>query len=209
MKTIIEQNNAKRLPISSLARTTLSTGLLFRLGLNTSQSLLSDIISVKKPDLRSALVSKKCDCHCEHVKKLARCSNEVWAVSIIRRLNNSFAELSAIFAQLRSSGFSMTPSQLKKVLNENWGEGWLKNFKNFEVRPFAAASIGQVHKATLKSGETVAIKVQFPGVKKSIDNDLNTLKFIMKNSGMLPANFPLEYYISQCGELLRQETTMS
>ena len=115
-------------------------------------------------------------------------------------------ELSAIFAQLRSSGFSMTPSQLKKVLNENWGEGWLKNFKNFEVRPFAAASIGQVHKATLKSGETVAIKVQFPGVKKSIDNDLNTLKFIMKNSGMLPANFPLEYYISQCGELLRQET---
>ena len=115
-------------------------------------------------------------------------------------------ELAAIFAQLRSSGFSMTPRQLKKVLNENWGEGWLKNFKNFEVRPFAAASIGQVHKATLKSGETVAIKVQFPGVKKSIDNDLNTLKFIMKNSGMLPANFPLEYYISQCGELLRQET---
>ena len=53
----------------------------------------------------------------------------------------------------------MTPSQLKKVLNENWGEGWLKNFKNFEVWPFAAASIGQVHKATLKSGETVAIKI--------------------------------------------------
>ena len=100
----------------------------------------------------------------------------------------------------------MTPSQLKKVLNENWGEGWLKKFKNFEVRPFAAASIGQVHKAILASGETVAIKVQFPGVKKSIDNDLNTLKFIMKNSGMLPVNFPLEYYISQCGELLRQET---
>ena len=115
-------------------------------------------------------------------------------------------ELSSIFAQLRSSGYSMTPSQLKKVLNENWGEGWLKKFKNFEVRPFAAASIGQVHKAILASGETVAIKVQFPGVKKSIDNDLNTLKFIMKNSGMLPANFPLEYYISQCGELLRQET---
>ena len=71
------------------------------------------------------------------------------------------------------------------------GRRLVKNFKNFEVRPFAAASIGQVHKATLKSGETVAIKVQFPGVKKSIDNDLNTLKFIMKNSGMLPATFRL------------------
>jgi predicted unusual protein kinase regulating ubiquinone biosynthesis (AarF/ABC1/UbiB family) len=207
MKTIIEQNNAKRLPISSLARTTLSTGLLFRLGLNTSQSLLSDIISVKKPDLRSALVSKKNVT--ATVNTLKNLRGAAMKFGQLVSLDDSIIlspELAAIFAQLRSSGFSMTPRQLKKVLNENWGEGWLKNFKNFEVRPFAAASIGQVHKATLKSGETVAIKVQFPGVKKSIDNDLNTLKFIMKNSGMLPANFPLEYYISQCGELLRQET---
>ena len=207
MKNIIEQNNAKRLPVSSLARTTLSTGLLFRLGLNTSQSLLSDIISVKKPDLRSALVSKKNVT--ATVNTLKNLRGAAMKFGQLVSLDDSIIlspELSSIFAQLRSSGYSMTPSQLKKVLNENWGEGWLKNFKNFEVRPFAAASIGQVHKAILASGETVAIKVQFPGVKKSIDNDLNTLKFIMKNSGMLPANFPLEYYISQCGELLRQET---
>ena len=183
MKTIIEQNNAKRLPISSLARTTLSTGLLFRLGLNTSQSLLSDIISVKKPDLRSALVSKKNVTATVNTLKNLRGAAMMFGQLV--SLDDSIIlspELSAIFAQLRSSGYSMTPSQLKKVLNENWGEGWVKNFKNFEVRPFAAASIGQVHKATLKSGETVAIKVQFPGVKKSIDNDLNTLKFIKKNS---------------------------
>jgi predicted unusual protein kinase regulating ubiquinone biosynthesis (AarF/ABC1/UbiB family) len=100
----------------------------------------------------------------------------------------------------------MTPSQLKKILNQNWGDGWLRNFKHFEVRPFAAASIGQVHKATLKSGEIVAIKVQFPGVRQSIDNDLSSLKFIMKTSGMLPAKFPLDYYITQCGDLLKRET---
>ena len=207
MKNIIAQNNAKRLPVSSLARTTLSTGLLFRLGLNTSQSLLSDIVSVKKPDLRSALVSKKNVT--ATVNTLKNLRGAAMKFGQLVSLDDSIIlspELSSIFAQLRSSGYSMTPSQLKKVLNENWGEGWLKKFKNFEVRPFAAASIGQVHKAILASGETVAIKVQFPGVKKSIDNDLNTLKFIMKNSGMLPANFPLEYYISQCGELLRQET---
>jgi predicted unusual protein kinase regulating ubiquinone biosynthesis (AarF/ABC1/UbiB family) len=52
----------------------------------------------------------------------------------------------------------MTPSQLKKVLNQNWGDDWLKHFKHFDVRPFAAASIGQVHRASLKSGEVVAIK---------------------------------------------------
>jgi predicted unusual protein kinase regulating ubiquinone biosynthesis (AarF/ABC1/UbiB family) len=164
-------------------------------------------MSVKKPDLRSALVSKKNVA--ATVNTLKNLRGAAMKFGQLVSLDDSIIftpELSSIFAQLRSSGYSMTPSQLKKVLNENWGEGWLKKFKNFEVRPFAAASIGQVHKAILASGETVAIKVQFPGVKKSIDNDLNTLKFIMKNSGMLPANFPLEYYISQCGELLRQET---
>ena len=164
-------------------------------------------MSVKKPDLRSALVSKKNVT--ATVNTLKNLRGAAMKFGQLVSLDDSIIlspELSSIFAQLRSSGYSMTPSQLKKVLNENWGEGWLKNFKNFEVRPFAAASIGQVHKAILASGETVAIKVQFPGVKKSIDNDLNTLKFIMKNSGMLPANFPLEYYITQCGELLRQET---
>ena len=164
-------------------------------------------MSVKKPDLRSALVSKKNVT--ATVNTLKNLRGAAMKFGQLVSLDDSIIlspELSSIFAQLRSSGYSMTPSQLKKVLNENWGEGWLKKFKNFEVRPFAAASIGQVHKAILASGETVAIKVQFPGVKKSIDNDLNTLKFIMKNSGMLPANFPLEYYISQCGELLRQET---
>jgi predicted unusual protein kinase regulating ubiquinone biosynthesis (AarF/ABC1/UbiB family) len=59
VKNLSEKENAKRLPISSLARTTLSAGLLLRLGVNTSQSLMSDLISVKKPDLKSALISKK------------------------------------------------------------------------------------------------------------------------------------------------------
>jgi len=52
----------------------------------------------------------------------------------------------------------------------------------------------------------VAIKVQFPGVRESIDNDLGILKFIMKTSGMLPTNFALDYYITQCGDLLKRET---
>ena len=207
MKNLNKENNAKRLPISSLARATLSTGLLLRLGLNTSQNLFSDIITLKKPDLRSALVSKKNVT--ATVSTLKNLRGAAMKFGQLMSLDESIIlspDLAAVFAQLRSSGYSMTPSQLKKILNQNWGDGWLKNFIHFEVRPFAAASIGQVHKATLKSGEIVAIKVQFPGVRQSIDNDLGSLKFIMKTSGMLPANFPLDYYISQCGDLLKRET---
>ena len=207
MKNLHNENNAKHLPVSSLARSTLSTGLLLRLGFNTSQNLFSDIITLKKPDLRSALVSKKnVTATVNTLKNLRGAAMKFGQLMSMDESIILSPDLAAVFAQLRSSGYSMTPSQLKKILNQNWGNGWLSNFKHFEVRPFAAASIGQVHKATLKSGEIVAIKVQFPGVRQSIDNDLSSLKFIMKTSGMLPAKFPLDYYINQCGDLLKRET---
>ena len=207
MKNLSEKENAKRLPISSTARTTLSAGLLLRLGINTSQSLMSDLFSVKRPDLKSALISKKnVTATVDTLKNLRGAAMKFGQLLSLDETVILSPDLAAIFAQLQSSGYSMTPSQLKKVLNHNWGDDWLKHFKYFDVRPFAAASIGQVHKATLKSGEVVAIKVQFPGVKQSIDSDLATLKFIMKTSGMLPENFPLEHYLSQCGDLLKRET---
>ena len=207
MKNLSEKENAKRLPISSLARTTLSAGLLLRLGINTSQSLMSDLFSVKRPDLKSALISKKnVSATVDTLKNLRGAAMKFGQLLSLDETVILSPDLAAIFAQLQSSGYSMTPSQLKKVLNQNWGDDWLKHFKHFDVRPFAAASIGQVHRASLKSGEVVAIKVQFPGVKQSIDSDLATLKFMMKTSGMLPANFPLEHYISQCGDLLKRET---
>lgn len=190
-----------------MARTTLSAGLLLRLGINTSQSLMSDLFSVKRPNLKSALISKKnVTATVDTLKNLRGAAMKFGQLLSLDETVILSPDLAAIFAQLQSSGYSMTPSQLKKVLNHNWGDDWLKHFKYFDVRPFAAASIGQVHKATLKSGEVVAIKVQFPGVKQSIDSDLATLKFIMKTSGMLPENFPLEHYLSQCGDLLKRET---
>ena len=79
-------------------------------------------------------------------------------------------ELSQIMARLRDNADFMPPSQLKKVLASQWPAGWLKDFSRFDVRPIAAASIGQVHRATLRDGRELAIKVQYPGVARSIDS---------------------------------------
>jgi predicted unusual protein kinase regulating ubiquinone biosynthesis (AarF/ABC1/UbiB family) len=48
-------------------------------------------------------------------------------------------------------------------------------FTQWEPDPFAAASIGQVHRATTKGGERVAVKVQYPGIDRAIENDLKSL----------------------------------
>ena len=52
-------------------------------------------------------------------------------------------------------------------------------FDAFEREPFAAASLGQVHRARLKSGEPVAVKIQYPGIDRSIDSDFANLKTML------------------------------
>jgi predicted unusual protein kinase regulating ubiquinone biosynthesis (AarF/ABC1/UbiB family) len=52
-------------------------------------------------------------------------------------------------------------------------------FDGFERDPFAAASLGQVHRARLRSGEAVAVKIQYPGIERSIDSDFSNLKAML------------------------------
>ncbi len=51
-------------------------------------------------------------------------------------------------------------------------------FAEWEAEPFAAASIGQVHRATTRNGEKVAVKVQYPGIDKAIENDLKSISLL-------------------------------
>jgi predicted unusual protein kinase regulating ubiquinone biosynthesis (AarF/ABC1/UbiB family) len=51
-------------------------------------------------------------------------------------------------------------------------------FASWEREPFAAASIGQVHRAVTKGGEAVAVKVQYPGIDKAIENDLKSISLL-------------------------------
>ena len=53
-------------------------------------------------------------------------------------------------------------------------------------QPFAAASIGQVHVAQTKSGQNVAVKIQYPGVAQGIESDINNLLGVLKVANVLP-----------------------
>ncbi|KAI2623464.1 ABC1-domain-containing protein [Xylaria nigripes] len=76
--------------------------------------------------------------------------------------------------------------QRDRVLAASLGPTWRDLFEEFEDTPIAAASIGQVHRATLKSGRKVAVKIQFPGVADSINSDLDNISLLLKGSKMLP-----------------------
>ena len=58
-------------------------------------------------------------------------------------------------------------------------------FRSFDPRPFAAASIGQVHRAVTDDGRDVVVKVQYPGVDDAVDSDLAHLRLVLKASGLV------------------------
>ncbi|MEM9426264.1 MAG: AarF/ABC1/UbiB kinase family protein [Pseudomonadota bacterium] len=114
-------------------------------------------------------------------------------------------ELAEIMARLRAEADFMPPKQLKQMLNEELSPDWLSRFAQFDVRPIAAASIGQVHKARLKDGREVAIKVQYPGIARSIDSDVSNVGRLIKLSGMMPPGLELEPFLDEARKQLHEE----
>ncbi|WP_147104858.1 AarF/ABC1/UbiB kinase family protein [Tateyamaria sp. syn59] len=114
-------------------------------------------------------------------------------------------ELADIMARLRADADFMPPRQLRDVLNAEWGTGWRARFASFDVRPIAAASIGQVHRAQLPDGTDLAIKVQYPGIARSIDSDVANIGRLIRLSGLLPEGFALEPYLDEARAQLREE----
>lgn len=97
------------------------------------------------------------------------------------------APIQEVLQRVQDKADYMPAWQRDRVLVSNLGEGWRDLFSEFEETPMAAASIGQVHKAVLKSnGRKVAVKIQFPGVAASIDSDLDNLGILLNATKLLP-----------------------
>ena len=114
-------------------------------------------------------------------------------------------ELAAILAQLRSQAHRMPPEQLRRVLDSEWGPDWRRRFARFNATPIAAASIGQVHRATLPDGRELAIKVQYPGVRESIDSDVDNVATLLRVSGVLPRELNLAPLLAEAKSQLHEE----
>ena len=115
-------------------------------------------------------------------------------------------ELAEIMARLRENAHHMRPQQLQKVLASQWGANWRTRFRQFDARPIAAASIGQVHKAVTHDGRELAIKVQYPGVRESIDADVDNVATLLRMSGLLPRELDIAPLLADAKRQLAEET---
>uniref|UniRef100_A0A668ANX7 Atypical kinase COQ8A, mitochondrial n=1 Tax=Myripristis murdjan TaxID=586833 RepID=A0A668ANX7_9TELE len=107
-------------------------------------------------------------------------------------------QLAKIFDRVRQSADFMPIKQMTKALNSDLGPNWRDKLESFEERPFAAASIGQVHLARMKDGREVAMKIQYPGVAQSINSDVNNLMTVLNMSNALPEGTALKELALEC-----------
>ncbi|XP_047498789.1 atypical kinase COQ8A, mitochondrial-like [Penaeus chinensis] len=110
-------------------------------------------------------------------------------------------QLQKIFERVRQSADFMPAWQLENALVDQFGPDWRSLVTTFDERPFAAASIGQVHLATLPDGRSVAMKIQYPGVAEGIDSDINNLIGTLKIANILPEGL----YVDSVIEVAKKE----
>lgn len=92
---------------------------------------------------------------------------------------------------VRQGADVMPKSQLNQVLDAELGADWSTKLTSFDYEPIAAASIGQVHKAT-KDGMEVAMKIQYPGVADSIESDIENVKLLLDYTNLIPKGLFLD-----------------
>ncbi|BET01424.1 ABC1 family [Nesidiocoris tenuis] len=109
--------------------------------------------------------------------------------------------LQAAFERVRQSADFMPTSQVEGVLKRELGDEWRSRFVEFDMKPFAAASIGQVHWGKLPDGTEVAVKIQYPGVAAGINSDIENLVSVLNIWNV----FPPGMFIDKLVEVAKKE----
>ena len=115
------------------------------------------------------------------------------------------AQWSAILDRVRQGADPMPQKQLLKTLDTELGPSWRQQLSHFKAEPIASASIGQVHAARLLDGRVAAMKVQYPGVARSIDSDLDNLLRVSRFTNILPPGLYAEHGVAEMRKELQAE----
>jgi predicted unusual protein kinase regulating ubiquinone biosynthesis (AarF/ABC1/UbiB family) len=86
----------------------------------------------------------------------------------------------ATLTKLQESAPPLPAGTVHRVLAEDLGPDWRETFAEFDDKPAAAASIGQVHRARLRDGREVAVKIQYPGAGRALLSDFNQLSRVAR-----------------------------
>jgi predicted unusual protein kinase regulating ubiquinone biosynthesis (AarF/ABC1/UbiB family) len=115
------------------------------------------------------------------------------------------AEYAAELATLQSQAPPMGWAFVKRRMAAELGLGWEKKFASFEHKPAAAASLGQVHRATAHDGALLACKLQYPDMQSAVEADLKQLGWLFAIRSRMDVAIDTSEIAQEIGERLREE----
>lgn len=198
--------SGRKVPSSKVSRVSVFGSLAARVVGNMIVEGAKEISKGKRPASKDLLLTTS---NIEQVtKKLAHLRGAAMKLGQMVSMDGGellSPELSAILSRLRSDAAPMPHKQLIALLQANWGDNWLDSFSHFDLRPYAAASIGQVHIANLANGNKLAVKLQYPGVKDSIASDVDNVATLLNMSGLLPKEMDISSLLEEAKVQLQNE----
>src|SRR5690606_10588612 len=115
------------------------------------------------------------------------------------------AEFASELSELQSAAPPMGWPFVKRRMRAELGAGWEARFGSFEREAAAAASLGQVHRATSLDGEALAVKLQYPDMQSAVDADLKQLGLIFSIHRRMDSAIDTREMYTEIGDRLREE----
>lgn len=183
------------------------------LGAKMSGSLigrkLANVLVPRSREKKAALLSKTLERQAERmVEVLGRLKGASMKVGQILSSDPDMVppEFAGVLSRLQTTAPPMPWKLVKSQVEGALGVPIERAYASFEKEPAGAASIGQVHRATLPTGEAVAVKVQYPGVMESLESDLKNLQSLMRFGRALIAKDKLDAWLGEIRSALQEES---
>jgi predicted unusual protein kinase regulating ubiquinone biosynthesis (AarF/ABC1/UbiB family) len=177
------------------------------LAMSTALGAARQLSKGKRPDLAAAVLTPgNADLLARRLATLRGPAMKVGQILSLQADDIIPEEFRNALAMLRSQGYSMPDTQLRRVLGREYGKGWQARFAHFDFEPVAAASIGQLHRARKHGGRELALKIQYPGVARSVDSDVENLATLLRRLDFLPTKFDVPALAAEAKRQLKLET---
>uniref|UniRef100_A0A0R3U0D7 ABC1 domain-containing protein n=1 Tax=Rodentolepis nana TaxID=102285 RepID=A0A0R3U0D7_RODNA len=114
-------------------------------------------------------------------------------------------QITSTLEALHDKAIARSPNEVKRIFMKDFGSSPEELFEVFEEKPFAAASLAQVHRAVTKDGKEVAVKVQYEDLRDRFHSDIGTLEFLCRFVNFIHPKFKMAWILHDLKETLAQE----
>jgi len=118
-------------------------------------------------------------------------------------------EVRAVLARLQNEAPPMPFETVAAVVEDELGGSPDTLFAEFDHQPMAAASLGQVHRARLRDGREVAVKIQYPGIERALRSDIDNLGLVVRTMALAHRALDGRQYFRELAEELTHELDYS